>query len=329
MNDIKRRQHQINEAQLKSAGFIPYKGSDNNPDFSLIAIAPINQNTHLNLELRFSPNDQDHIYVVMQEEPKWLHIPIALTFQALTKVQEYYVKPGASASSSLFGLDLLAQIDILRRTRNREYLPRNNIKTVAWFIGAGDYDELMTALENNLTMCPWLATGAIRQATGSGGRFSQWYTAFSHSLITITRYPVVDQCLFTLEVQYSPSFHTEFTKKCLAKNAQEPLKNSVPDDVPIDSIGLLVYLDVKILQTKKELLNKVHEGDVGALLPLAVLTSDKEFEEVFLPFAESENPEYRDFVASEAVFRKSKKVFDVAKTRGISKDIEMFPGSST
>lgn len=312
----------LSDDQLAKIGFEPYGGAENDPAFELVATVTVDKQLSKNIELRYSPEDPEHLYLVIESEPKWLHLPFKPTPKKLAEVYARYVQPRLDTPPMAFGAELLAQTVVAREAVGRVRLSTEGVKKVAWFIGKGSYDDTMVSIENGYVFNSWLSFDSPRQATANGGLHSQWYTAYSRSLVTITRTPTTTTAVFVLEVEYVSSFHEEFTKSVLEQHLKDTPLESVPIDLPLDVIGFLYEIQSNVLATRDHLINLLKEGDTSCELLIACMTPDAEFEEVYLPLTEMDNQVVRDQIAREAMFRENKTIFAAVEARGISDDVK-------
>lgn len=272
------------------------------------------------VELRLYPSDTSKVYFVFNSEPDWLRLPVELTAEAFRKACSQYVQPALNLGSPTSNMSPTEAVQYLRDAQGRVALV-GSPQTVKWITGLGDYDESMMQAENGFTLNMYLNPAPIRLATVNQGLYSQWSTAFSSSLMTITRAKVnlVDigeaRTYFVCEVQYYPSSHRELTKKLLKEHAGDLA--ALPSDLPIDVIGMFVDAQFHQLIGAEELANYVKEGSEGDVMPLAILTDEEDFESVFLPLATNDAEAVRVEVAMEAALRKNKIVYDAAIKKGV------------
>lgn len=307
----------VNEPLLTGLGFEPATSEDQgSPEYEEIASIQI-PSSYLCGRLRAYKDDPGHLYFVFSDEDEldWLKLPLDPTEEALRQVHAHYVEPALRYAKSQEGESVLAQVNHLREASGREELPGDK-KTVKWLIGYLAYEEGMVGFENALTMCGFVDPAAIRQATSSGGNYSQFSSGFSASLVTLTRCPAGEGGFFVCEVQYRPSWHEAYTKGLLEEHRR--YSPDVPADMPLDVVGLFENVRFKRLTPPGVIRRAIEAGEGGHIMAYAVLFDDHEFEAAFLPLASSESEAVREEIAAEAMFRRNRVVFDAASARGLS-----------
>lgn len=295
---------------IKSTGFEPFTDENTDPEYRYVARAIIDEAQFVYVDIWHSENNPEQLYLSLgPEDPNWLKAPINATPENLKSAYAAYVEPACNRSAP-------------DTTSDRVSL-QGNFTSKKWNLGVGSHNGTIQSIENDLTLNGWLQMEAVRLASISNGIHSQWHTQYSHSLITVTREQVTEQdSVHVLEIQYRPvTFHENFTKQCLEQHADE-LYESLPNDLPLDIIGFLAQAPFPILEDSTQTMQRIKNGQQDYLLVLATLTSDEDFEAVFMSFARSESEKNRNFTAQEAWYRKNQKVLDAAIAAGINKDLQ-------
>lgn len=295
---------------IKSTGFEPFTQENTDPDYQYVARAIIDETQSVYVDIWYREDSPEQLYLSLGvEEPDWLRLPIDATPDSLKSAYAAYVEPALNRSP-------------LDTTSDRASL-KGDFKSLKWNLGVGSHDGTIQSIENDLTLNGWLQMEAVRLASLNNGIHSQWHTQYSHSLITVTREQVTEQdSVHVLEIQYRPvTLHEAFTKQCLEQHADN-LYESLPNDLPLDVLGFLARAPFPILEDSAQTMQRIKNGQQDYLLVLATLTSDEDFEAVFMPFTRSESEMNRNFTAQEAWYRKNQKVLDAAITAGINKDLQ-------
>lgn len=314
----------LNNELLQEIGFQLTDSEDKTSDqgYKTIATAPLPE--YKFAELQVSSTD-DKLYLAFNAEPTWLRLPIDPTADALRETFRHYVTPALEHPSPIAGLGAVESMQYLREAQGRVGLDADAV-TYSRVIGIGEYEESMIEIENAFTLCPYLSPAIIRQATANQGIYSQWTSAFSGSLVTISRVRVnivgeeLGRTYLLCEVQYYPTNHTEITSKLLEEHAGD--LSTLPSDFPLDVIGMFEYAQFHQLIGAEELTEYVQQGSEGDVLPLALLTSQDDFERIFLPLATHEKEAVRIEVAMQAAFNKNETVYETAAKKGLPIEVK-------
>jgi hypothetical protein len=195
-------------------------------------------------------------------------------------------------------------------------------RQIRYFLGVTDEDGIV-GLENAAVFNRYLNGAALTLATASesDGDFSQYWTAYSKSLLTFefNKKYMGDsgQSMCILEFDYAAQNHSEFVKSMQAESGDASVK-VLPDDVPLDVLGTVMAMGFEQVITADDLLGIVNnEGSPKAdrmnyLLTLSALTGDSQFEEVFKPFLGNEDEDFVNFTATEALDRDNRSMMEAS-----------------
>lgn len=198
-------------------------------------------------------------------------------------------------------------------------------KEILFSIGHGDWTNDMIEMENSMIFNRYFSIYCICQATAhthaESATRSQYFTAFSASLCSIIRYRAFERIFYYLSFEYIP-INPEYTIQFKKLHPQNSFIQQFPDDAPLDILGTFLDNPLETLFTHSDVLNMALEGEFKDVLYLAAMTdlTDK-FEEIYLPLASHSDIKVRDFIASEAIFKKNDSViFEVLK-HGVSESM--------
>lgn len=307
----------VTNEDLERAGFIPYSGESSEvAPATIIATAEVGQ---LYKVLILSKSDDvQNLYLTFSGAPDWLQIPVEPTADALTQACAYYVSPGRLAPTETNYLAMAAAA--AQGPTPVVHLSSPTAKRDAYFVGVGHYEDVMVDLENRLTLSGWTTLEPVAQATGmkDGGQYTQAFTPYSRTLLTLTRMPSndVNSCPFRIEFQYEPTGHETATQQLIDSQKGTPVE-MLSNELPLDVVGLVEAMRFEYFANKATF-QKEAKTDAWFLMPLAFITSQDEFEDIFGSLAEDENIDVRDYVAGEAINRRNKAIFEKALAIGIT-----------
>lgn len=314
----------ITKDRIQALGLIRPTGQPDGQDYELVAVTPENiMQSHA--ELRFYPSDPDNLHLTFVGKPDWLRLPFTPTADTLQKVCDYYIHPGQDFERLAGQYSPVAHAASLQQG-DGAIAPGEKDTVRRYFLGFyPDYDEPMVQFENAITMSGWASPAMIAQATadGDGGRFSQTFSTYSHSLITIERTQAYTSNGFVLELAYTPSFHAAFTRKLIDTHLKDTVYGSLPDDLPLDLIGFVYLMGFEEFSSPSALL-KTAPTDVTAAAALSLTVHDGDFDEVFSALASrtiADQP-IRDIVASNAITRGNRTVYDTIAAQGLSPHVK-------
>lgn len=268
------------------------------------------------IELAFDVTDLSKMIVSLNETASIINFTAPPTKEAVLYLYKIYVAPGLAIPQP--GKPI-AEIARLRESKPIT-LTNPAKKTITFYIGHGYWDA-MAELENTMVFNGFLSLYFICQATahGNDGPKSQFYTAFSASLCTISRAKVSSQdCLFYLQFEYIP-VEDEYTKHYKQRFLDNKLIQQFPDDAPLDILGMLIDYNSSSIQTEEDLIEKIKEGDYNSLMFLSVMTDlTQNFEKHFMALANHPKQEFRDFIAFQANYLNNQNVLNEVLKQGIS-----------
>ena len=304
--------------QIKAIGFTdPVNVSDTD---RYRTIAQISDGQYGSYKLRYYPDDPMHVFLAHIDNPEWLILPLQPLPAALHQAVDYYITPGKTYAKQFEGIGFPALALAARKATGIVQAPENT-KKLRYFIGFSDnFDEVMTNLEDRLTLNPWCQPNMPTQATATGGLCTQVYTVDSLALLTFKGEQAPNGYFaLTLEIAYKPSFHEKYTQSIISRHLKAKPYASLPIDVPLDLIGLIFTQDFQALMSQEDLLSAL-DSEPAWLQALCMFVSDSDFEHIFSELVKrtSLDQNDRDLVAYEAIFRANRTIYDLIAAQGLS-----------
>ena len=243
------------------------------------------------------------------------------SMDGLGKVYSMYVRE-ALAIPELGG----SVVNVARLLKAEAVVFSNPLKKeVLYCIGHGDWYDDMTALENGMSFNRYVSLYCICQATAythaDDAAVSQYYTAFSASLCSLLRYKAFETTFFYLSFEYIP-VDTEYTVQFKKLFPNESFVQQFPVVAPLDIVGLFMNAKFGSLFTHDDLFEFARKGGFNDMLYLIAMTDlTSKFDHYFIPLASHPEEKVRNFIATEAHFKKNRQVLDEVLKHGVSDEV--------
>jgi hypothetical protein len=248
-----------------------------------------------------------------------LTYPLPYNESVIQNFLELYMSNKAQPEKLAYGPELLATVNYLRDSDNGPVSLEGG-KSVRFFIGEGDWDDLMDTIEVSGSLNDFLHTSPICLASPLNTEVTQWKTSFSESLFSVFRLNFANMNVFYISLNYIPRPEFGEITSLLLKNnfANTPLK-ILPNDMPVDLIYALSYFKFTILWDKEALSQLIWNDLKNAyyyIIFLSAITPNADFEKTFAPFLKHPDVSIRSLLACDALLMRKKTGFyqEVKKT---------------
>lgn len=269
--------------------------------------------------LSYDANNPEKIRVSLGDVNNFTSFYITPTFEALANVYRDYIDGGLY----LHPMPGRGEAMVMRQDAKAVALSAPNKKEITFFLGLGeDWNSTMIQIENGMLHNPFVSTWPMVLAThhGNDGDVSQNYTSYSASLCSTYRIEEFGGVLFFLKVEYIP-----MTSDCAIQvknaNPEHKLLQKLPNDIPIDIIGMLMGMGDTLL-LPEDLVQDIANNDFDSLLTLMLMTElTGDFEAQFFPLASHKEQKFRNQIALAGKLYKSQNVMEEAVKHGVSEEV--------